>query len=105
MLGIIVEVELEVVDRYYLEEEVTYPTWDALFEGWERDVADNRHSSWFWFPDDNLTAAVSPSTDLLVTTRRKLVAASRASDFGQNTQVKVGFVQGEDTAIPGHRRS
>ena len=52
MLGIIVEVELEVVERYYLEEEVTYPTWDALLEGWERDVADNRHSSWFWFPDD-----------------------------------------------------
>ena len=44
MLGIIVEVELEVVDRYYLEEEVTYPTWDALLEGWERDVADNRHT-------------------------------------------------------------
>lgn len=52
MLGIIVEVELDVVDRYYLEEEVTYPTWDELLDGWERDVAGNRHSSWFWFPDD-----------------------------------------------------
>jgi FAD/FMN-containing dehydrogenase len=52
MLGIIVEVDLEVVDRYYLEEEVTYPTWKELLDGWDRDVADNRHSSWFWFPDD-----------------------------------------------------
>lgn len=56
MLGVIVEVELEVVDRYYLEEEVTYPTWDDLLAGWERDVADNRHSSWFWFPDDSSPA-------------------------------------------------
>jgi FAD/FMN-containing dehydrogenase len=53
MLGIIVEVELEVVDRYYLEEEVTYPTWGDLLDGWETDVANNRHSSWFWFPDDD----------------------------------------------------
>ena len=42
-------------------------------------------------------------TDLRVTTRRELVAAIRASDFGQNTQVKVGFVPGKDTAIPGRR--
>lgn len=53
MLGIIVELELEVVDSYYLEEEVTYPTWDELLAGWDSDVADNRHSSWFWFPDDD----------------------------------------------------
>lgn len=52
MLGIIVELELEVVDRYFLEEEVTYPTWEELLAGWSSDVANNRHSSWFWFLDD-----------------------------------------------------
>ncbi|WPB88160.1 D-arabinono-1,4-lactone oxidase [Streptomyces malaysiensis] len=50
LLGVITEVELEVVDRYYLEEEVTYPTWQDLLDGWDSDVADNHHSSWFWFP-------------------------------------------------------
>ena len=44
-----------------------------------------------------------PSTDLLVTTRRELVAAIQASDSRQNTQVRAGFVPGKDAAIPGRR--
>ena len=44
-----------------------------------------------------------PSTDLRVTTRRELVAAIRASDSGQNTQVRAGFAPGKDAAIPGRR--
>ena len=44
-----------------------------------------------------------PSTDVGVTTRRELVAAIRASDSGQNTQVKAGFLPGKDAAIPGRR--
>jgi FAD/FMN-containing dehydrogenase len=50
LLGVITEVELEVVDRYYLEEEVTYPSWQDLLDRWDSDVAENHHSSWFWFP-------------------------------------------------------
>jgi len=44
-----------------------------------------------------------PSTDVRVTTRRKLLAAIRASDSGQNTQVRAGFAPGNDAAIPGRR--
>jgi len=44
-----------------------------------------------------------PSTDVRVTTRRKLVAAIRASDSGQNTQVRAGFAPDNDAAIPGRR--
>ena len=44
-----------------------------------------------------------PSTDVRVTTRRELVAAIRASDSGQNTQVRAGFAPGKDAAIPGRR--
>jgi len=36
-------------------------------------------------------------------TRRELVAAIQASDSGQNTQVRAGFVPGKDAAIPGRR--
>jgi len=44
-----------------------------------------------------------PSTDVRVTTRRELLAAIRASDSGQNTQVRAGFAPGNDAAIPGRR--
>src|SRR6478672_5954617 len=44
-----------------------------------------------------------PSSDVRVTTRRELLAAIRASDSGQNTQVRAGFAPGNDAAIPGRR--
>lgn len=49
-LGVFVEIELEVTDRYYLEEEVTFPSWDELVEKWDSNVQENLHSSFFWFP-------------------------------------------------------
>ncbi|MFJ5956648.1 D-arabinono-1,4-lactone oxidase [Paenarthrobacter sp. NPDC092416] len=49
-LGVFVEIELEVTDRYYLEEEVTFPSWDELLEKWDSNVQENLHSSFFWFP-------------------------------------------------------
>lgn len=53
LLGVITELVLEVVDRYYLEEEVTYPTWQQLMDGWDDDISSNHHSSWFWFPRED----------------------------------------------------
>lgn len=49
-MGIFVEIELEVVDRYYLEEEVTFPSWSDLVDQWDSNVRENLHSSFFWFP-------------------------------------------------------
>ncbi|MBO0678266.1 FAD-binding protein [Mycolicibacterium sp. S2-37] len=98
MLGIIVEVELEVVDRYYLEEEVTYPSWQDLLDGWERDVADNRHSSWFWFPDDTsppLYQLPVPEGESVVDRahlRRINVAEGPARQIGPNRRIDRNYL-------------
>jgi FAD/FMN-containing dehydrogenase len=55
-LGVFVEVELEVVDRYYLEEEVTFPSWDEIVDKWDTNVTENLHSSFFWFPNEESPA-------------------------------------------------
>lgn len=47
-LGIFLEVELEVADRYHLQEEITYPTWEETVSTWDRDIAENRHYSFLW---------------------------------------------------------
>lgn len=49
-LGIFLEVELQVTDRYHLQEQITYPTWDETVSTWDQDIANNRHYSFFWFP-------------------------------------------------------
>lgn len=48
--GVFVEIELEVTDAYYLQEEVTFPTWDEMVADWDDDIANNLHASMFWFP-------------------------------------------------------
>jgi FAD/FMN-containing dehydrogenase len=47
-LGIFLEVELQVTDRYYLQEHITYPTWEQTSATWNEDIAANRHYSFFW---------------------------------------------------------
>ena len=49
-VGVFVEVDLEVVDRYYLQEEVVYPGWEEIVERWDADVQRYHHSSMIWFP-------------------------------------------------------
>ena len=49
-VGVFTEIDLEVVDRYFLEEEVTFLTWDEMVADWNDDVARNLHASMFWFP-------------------------------------------------------
>lgn len=51
-LGIFVEVELEVEDRYHLQEQITYPTWAETVASWDADIADNRHYSFLWCPGE-----------------------------------------------------
>lgn len=55
-MGIITEIELEVVDRYFLEEEVTYPSWEEVVRDWDDNVANNLHASLFWFPQQDSPA-------------------------------------------------
>jgi FAD/FMN-containing dehydrogenase len=47
-LGIFLEVELQVTDRYHLQEQITYPTWGETVSTWDEDIANNRHYSFFW---------------------------------------------------------
>lgn len=47
-LGIFLEVELQVVDAYYLQEEISYPTFEQSKETWDTDIASNRHYSFLW---------------------------------------------------------
>lgn len=51
-LGVFLEVELQVEDAYYLQEEITYPTWSETLATWDADVRDNRHYSFLWCPED-----------------------------------------------------
>lgn len=55
-LGVLLEVELEVAPRYYLQERIECPLWAETVAGWERDVAENRHYSLLWCPADDSTA-------------------------------------------------
>lgn len=47
-LGIFLEVELQVADRYHLQEKITYPTWHETVSTWDDDIAKNRHYSFLW---------------------------------------------------------
>lgn len=47
-LGIFLEVELQVTDRYHLQEQITYPTWAETVSTWDEDIANNRHYSFLW---------------------------------------------------------
>jgi FAD/FMN-containing dehydrogenase len=51
-LGIFLEVELQVVDRYYLQEQITYPTWSQTVSTWDEDIDGNRHYSFLWCQQD-----------------------------------------------------
>lgn len=55
-LGIFLEVELQVVDRYYLQEEITYPSWDETVSTWDEDIANNRHYSFLWCQSEESAA-------------------------------------------------
>lgn len=56
MLGVVTEVELQVVDAYYLEEEITYPTWSEMQQTLHSDVVDYRHFSYLWLPHSESAA-------------------------------------------------
>jgi FAD/FMN-containing dehydrogenase len=47
-LGIFLEVELQVTDRYHLKEEITYPTWEQTSSTWDDDISGNHHYSFLW---------------------------------------------------------
>ncbi|OOP60397.1 FAD-binding protein [Arthrobacter sp. SRS-W-1-2016] len=51
-LGIFLEVELAVEERYYLQEQITYPTWAETKATWQSDIDENRHYSFLWCPEE-----------------------------------------------------
>jgi FAD/FMN-containing dehydrogenase len=48
LLGVITSIEIEVTDAYYLEEELTFPTWDELVSDMPTDLTGNHHYSLWW---------------------------------------------------------
>ncbi|MGN8132753.1 D-arabinono-1,4-lactone oxidase [Arthrobacter sp. RC1.1 241] len=52
-LGVFLEVELDVEDKYYLQEQITYPTWAETTATWQSDIDSNRHYSFLWCPDSD----------------------------------------------------
>lgn len=52
-LGIFLEVELAVEERYHLQEQITYPTWEETKATWQADIDSNRHYSFLWCPDED----------------------------------------------------
>lgn len=95
-LGAVLEVELEVVPAYDLQEEISSATWGETRDGWEHNFANNRHYSFFWCPAD-----VSPSLYGLET--------EVGTDFADLTYVKrYGAALDPDETkrsdVRGHRR-
>jgi FAD/FMN-containing dehydrogenase len=56
MLGVVVEVELEVASAYRLAEHVDHWSWDEAWEPFEQLAREHRHYSFFWMPSDDSAA-------------------------------------------------
>ncbi len=56
MLGVVVEVELEVASAYRLAERVDHWSWDEAWEPFEELAREHRHYSFFWMPSDDSAA-------------------------------------------------
>jgi len=56
LLGVITSIEIDVTDAYYLEEELTFPTWDELVADMPADLTDNHHYSLWWLPAEGSAA-------------------------------------------------
>lgn len=40
-------------DHYYLQEQISYPTWEETAATWQADIDSNRHYSFLWCPEDD----------------------------------------------------
>jgi len=56
MLGVVVEVELEVASAYRLAERVDHWSWEEAWEPFEDLAREHRHYSFFWMPSDDSAA-------------------------------------------------
>lgn len=52
LLGVIVELEIEVTDAYDLQEENALLSWQQTVEQWDENLSGNRHFSFFWLPTE-----------------------------------------------------
>ena len=56
MLGVMTELELEVVPAYRLSEQVDVWSWEEVMERWDQLVYEHRHANFFWMPTDESAA-------------------------------------------------
>lgn len=52
VLGVLLELELEVAPAYDLQEEIFFPPWEEVRDNWHENIVGNRHYSFFWCPAD-----------------------------------------------------
>lgn len=85
-LGILLEVELQAVPRYHLQERITYPTWDETVSTLEQDLAENRHYSFLWCQSDESAPLYElPTPDGLPMVNRSYTKRYNAIDLDEAT--------------------
>ena len=70
MLGVMTEVEIEVVPRYRLAQRIEWWSFARLLDEWDERVARHRHFSCFWCPAPESAAHVRPGAGRAATPRR-----------------------------------
>lgn len=64
LMGVFLEVELNIVPRFFLEEKFQFPHWDVAANAWENEVANNRNHGLMWLKSDTSAQEYSlPSPD------------------------------------------
>ncbi|GAA1359542.1 D-arabinono-1,4-lactone oxidase [Arthrobacter rhombi] len=87
-LGIVLEVELQAIARYHLEEEITYPTWAETSETWDRDIKNNRHYSFLWCQGEESAGLYElPTPDGLSMVNRSYTKKYNAVELNENTDL------------------
>ncbi len=87
-LGILLEVELEAVPRYHLQEQITYPTWEESRARLDRDLAENRHYSFLWCPHEGSAELYElPTPDDLPMVNRSYTKRYNEVEIDENTGI------------------
>ncbi|MGP5220569.1 D-arabinono-1,4-lactone oxidase [Arthrobacter rhombi] len=87
-LGIVLEVELQAVPRYHLEEQITYPTWAESAETWDSDIKDNRHYSFLWCQGEESAGLYElPTPDGLSMVNRSYTKKYNAVELNEDTDL------------------
>lgn len=87
-LGVFLEVELEVADAYWLQEDISYPSWAETISTWEGDIEGNRHYSFLWCQAEESAALYElPTPDGLSMVNRSYTKRYNAVQIDEATDI------------------